>query len=146
MKIRTSLAENRTFELWNKFGPRVREIQNLKNSDFYSVQIFDEDLEFSRFTPQTVFEKWAAVEVGSFEEIPDGLETFVIPAGKYAIFIHKGLPSDFPKTSRHIFGEWLPSSEFELDNRPHFEIMDKDYKPDDPNAEEEVWVPVLLKN
>lgn len=146
MKIRTSLAENRTFELWNKFHPRLKEISNLKNSDLYSIQVFDEDLEFSRFTPQTAFEKWAAAEVESFDEIPEGLETYTIPAGKYAIFIHRGLPSEFPETSRYIFGEWLPNSGFELDNRPHFEIMNENYRPDDPLAEEEVWVPVLLKN
>lgn len=142
MKIRTSLSENKTFGLWSKFKPRIKEIKYKKNSDFYSIQIFEEDLEFSRFTPQTFFEKWAAVEVKSFEDIPNGLEIFTIPAGKYALFLHKGLPGSFPETSRYIFGEWFPSSGFELDNRPHFEVRDENYRPDDPGAEEEVWVPV----
>ena len=145
LKIRTSPAENRTFELCSQFKPRVKQITNLKNSDFYSIQVFDEDLEFSRFTPQTFFEKWAAVEVESFENLPDGLNPFIIPAGRYAIFIHKGLPSEFPKTSRYIFGEWLHSSEFELDNRPHFEIMDETYRPDDRDAEEQIWIPIRKK-
>lgn len=142
MKIRTSLSENGTFWLWSKFKPKVQEITNKKNRDFYSVQIFDEDLEFSRFTPQTTFEKWAAVEVNSFENVPDALEIFLISAGKYAVFIHKGLPNEFPKTSRYIFEEWLPVCGFDLDNRPHFEIMNEHYRPDNPKAEEEVWVPI----
>lgn len=142
MNIRTSLSDNRTFKLWSTFKPRVREITNRKNSDFYSIQIFDGDLAIDKFTPQTVFEKWAAVEVDSFEQVPDGLKTFTIPAGRYALFIHKGLPEMFPKTSQYIFEEWLPSSGFELDNRPHLEIMDKNYRPDDQQAEEQVWIPV----
>lgn len=142
MKIRTSLAEKRTFELWSRFKPKVKEISNQKKSGFYSIQLFDEDLEFDHFTPQTFFVKWAAVEVESFDNIPKGLEAYTLPPGKYAVFIHKGLPQSFAETSQYIFGEWLPNSDFELDNRPHFEIMGYDYQPDNPEAEEEVWIPI----
>ena len=44
MKIITSPSENRTFELWSKFKPRVDEIKHRKDSDFYSIQIYDKDL------------------------------------------------------------------------------------------------------
>lgn len=142
LKIRTSLAENKTFELWSKFMPNVKEIPNQKKSGIYSIQLFDEDLEFHQFTPNTFFEKWAAVEVLNFEEIPDELEFYVLPGGKYAVFIHHGPAKTFPKTSQHIFGSWIPNSPFEVDSRPHFEVMDYGYKYDDPNAEEEIWVPI----
>lgn len=145
IRIQTSLAENRTAELWQRFRPRIKEIPGKKNSEFYSIQIFEKDLKFGQFTLQTRFEKWAAVEVNSFENLPEGLESFVIPSGRYAIFIHKGTPDMFQKTSQYIFGQWLPSSEYQLDNRPHFEIMDENYRPDDSNAEEEVWVPIRKK-
>ncbi len=146
LKIRTSLSENRTFELWSTFKPRVNEILHRKNSDFYSIQLFDENLEFTQFTPQTFFEKWAAVEIESVENIPDDLELFTLAPGKYARFIHKGTPDTFPETSKFIFGQWLPNSEYELDNRPHFEIMDENYQADNPNSEEEVYIPIHLKD
>ncbi len=142
LRIQTTLADNQTQELWQSFKPRVREIQEVLPNAFFSVQIFSHQ---GPFTPQTPFEKWAAVEVGELKALPTGLEVLTVPAGLYAVFIHQGLPSDFPKTSQFIFGSWLPNSDYELDNRPQFEIMDDQYRPDDPGAEEEVWVPVRKK-
>lgn len=146
MKIKTTIAENKTFELWSTFKSRGSEIKNRKNKDFYSVQIFDEDLTFDQFTSQTMFEKWAAVEVTSIEDIPKGFEIFVLPAGKYARFIHKGPANTFPETSRYIFGNWIPNSQYDLDARPHFEIMGEKYQPDSPASEEKVYIPIQIKD
>ncbi len=141
-RIRTSLAENKTAGLWKSFHPQAATIPNVTESGLYSVQVYDKDLSFEDFTPQTTFEKWAAVEVDDFGELTNGMENFTLAGGKYAVFIHKGLPSDFPKTSRYIHTEWLPNSFYELDQRPHFEIMQSDYDPTDPEAEEEIWIPI----
>ena len=43
---------------------------------------------------------------------------------------------------KHIFGRWLPQSEYELDDREHFELLPEGYSPVDPEAEEEVWIPI----
>ena len=140
IKILTSMAENGTRELWQKFKPLARTVRGRESTDFYSVEVFDEATNFENFTPETPFEKWAAVEVSS-EAVPDGMETITL-SGKYAVFLHTGLPSDFPATSGYIFGEWIPVSEFVVDRRPHFEIMTADYLPDDPDATEEIYVPI----
>jgi AraC family transcriptional regulator len=39
----------------------------------------------------------------------------------------------------------LPGSDYSLDSRAHFEILGKKYKHDDPNSEEEVWIPIKIK-
>jgi len=39
----------------------------------------------------------------------------------------------------------LPNSDYELDNRPHFEILGKKYKNNSADSEEEIWIPVKLK-
>jgi AraC family transcriptional regulator len=89
--------------------------------------------------------KWAAVKVAGESEIPDGMERLIIPEGKYAVFQHKGPMLKFIENIMHIFNEWLPNSEFELDNRPHFELLPANYHgPMDPNAEEEIWVPIKI--
>jgi len=146
MRIKTTLSENKTLELWQNFKPRVKDIKDRSDTDFYSVQIFEKSLKLEQLTPQTEFEKWAAVRVEGFDSIPDKLENLTITGGRYAVFIHCGTPQEFAKTSAFIYGVWLPNSEFELDERPHFEVMSANYHPADPNAEEEVWIPIKKKN
>ena len=143
--IQTYLAENKTLELWQGFRPQVKAINNRANTDFYSIQVYGKDFGKQPFTPKTCFEKWAAVEVSDFENIPKSLETFTIAGGDYAIFIYKGTPQEFHKMASYIYGEWLPKSKYQLDNRPHFEIMTENYNPNDPNSEEEVWIPIKSK-
>lgn len=145
ISINTSNAENRAPELWRLFKPRVGEISNRIGGDFFSVQIYCSQLTYLEFTPHTRYEKWAAVEVSDFGELPRGMEQLNVPAGLYAIFEHRGTPQMFPATAQYIFGEWLPASEYDLDARPQFEIMTADYRPDDANATEEVWVPLRRK-
>ena len=144
IKIRTSIAENRNRELWQTFKPLARTVRGRASTDFYSVEVFDEAATFENFTPETQFEKWAAVDVSNFDNVPSEMETLTL-SGEYAIFLHTGLPSDFPATSRYIFGEWIPASEYAVDQRPHFEIMTADYLPDDPEATEEIYVPVIKR-
>jgi AraC family transcriptional regulator len=144
--IETSLIENKTSVLWNQFMPRVKEILNRVGRDLYSIQEFEKGLIMDEFTPSTKFKKWAAVEVISFKNTPEGLENFTLAGGLHAIFLHKGFASTFHRTSQYIFGQWLPNSKYEVDHRPHFEIMGKDYLgPEDPDSLEEVWVPVKVK-
>jgi len=143
MRIRTSLSENKTHILWYKFKSRLSEIEKKLNTGYYSIQVYDGLDEFNQFKENTQFEKWAAVEVADINMVPEGFESCILPGGKYAVFIHKGPVNIFHKTVQHIFGTWLPNSEFELDDREHFEIMGEKYKgPDNPESEEEVWVPV----
>ncbi len=143
--IKTSLANNRTFELWKKFMPRRREIKNNLNTDLIAMQLYDKDY-FKNFDPKIEFEKWATVEVKNFDDVPNEMETFTLKAGVYAVFLHNGAASEGEKTFRYIFEKWLPGSEFELDGRPHFEILGEKYKNEDAASEEEIWIPVKSKS
>ena len=143
MHTKTSLNNSKTAGVWKQFMCRKKEIQNIKNTWHYSVQSYDTDLKMDNFTSDTIFETHAAVEVNNFEEIPHAMEAFKIEGGTYAVFIHKGATNTFHKTANFIFNIWLPNSKYELDNRLHFEIMKEKYLgPNNPNSEEEVWVPI----
>jgi AraC family transcriptional regulator len=145
IRIETSLSENSAVALWKQFMPRKKEIRNVAGLELYSVQVYSKDFSMRQFTPSTKFEKWAAVEVESHESIPDSMEALTLPGGLYAVFNHRGPAVTFPVTAAYIFGQWLPQSEYELDNRPHFEVMGEGYLgPNDPSAEEEVWIPIKL--
>lgn len=136
-----SLVSNKTAVLWESFMPHLSAIQNKVSNDLFSLQVYDKNY-FEEFNPQKEFLKWAFIEVTDFDNVPPSLETFVIPSGQYAVFIHKGDTKEFYKTSQYIYGTWLPNSNFVLDDRPHFEILGEKTKNDDPNSEEEVWIPI----
>ena len=141
-RLKMSLAANRTQALWQAFMPRLREITNRVGKDKISMQIYDAPLRAGDFTQE--FEKWAAVEVANFDAVPDGLETFTLRGGTYAVFDYKGSSSD-PRIFIYIFTEWLPNSIYTLDDRPHFEILGENYRNNDAESEEEIWIPVKLK-
>jgi AraC family transcriptional regulator len=139
--LKMSFTENRTFELWSGFMPRRKEIINAIGSDLLSLQIYS-PLFFERFNPGADFEKWAAVEVTNFDSVPEGMETFTLAGGLYAVFVYHGAASAGAETFRYILGTWLPASEYILDNRPHFELLGEKYKNEDPDSEEEIWIPI----
>jgi AraC family transcriptional regulator len=70
------------------------------------------------------------------------METLNSPRGLYAVFQYKGAASKGAETYQYIYGTWLPESDFLLDNRPHFAVMGEKYKNEDPDSEEEMWIPV----
>lgn len=141
-RLTMSHIENKTPELWRSFMPRRIEIKNKRNADFISMQVNHAPLDLRQFNPATKFEKWAVVEVTSFDEVPAEMETFVLPAGLYAIFHYKGLSTD-TSIFKYIFSEWLPNSGYKLDHRPHFEILGEKYKNGDPDSEEDLFIPVV---
>lgn len=70
------------------------------------------------------------------------MESFTLKGGTYAVFQYKGMAANFPKVWQNIFTQWLPNSRYVLDDRAHFEKLPENYNPLDPNAEEEIWIPV----
>ncbi len=141
-RMKMSIAENRTFELWKSFMPERKNIKNSVGNDLYSVQIYGNHFDFKVFNPDEEFEKWAAIEVMDFDSIPDKMESLVIPEGLYAVFTHKGPASEGTKTFSYIFGKWLLESGYKIDYRPHFEILGNKYKNDHSDSEEDIWIPI----
>jgi AraC family transcriptional regulator len=140
-RLQMSLANNKTQDLWQSFMPRRQEVQNTIGTSLYSMQVYEPSY-FNTFNPNAVFEKWAAIEVSAFETIPSGMETFILNGGLYAVFEHKGQSTSI---FEYIFRTWLPNSEYLLDQRPHFELLGEKYKKEDPNSEEEIWIPIKAK-
>ncbi|VXC01216.1 Transcription activator effector binding protein [Flavobacterium sp. 9R] len=133
-----SLIDNQTQALWQDFMPKRKGITNRVDNDFYSVQNYSTDY-FENFNPAKSFVKWAAVAVDTFENIPNDMESFILPTGLYAVFEHKGIDTAI---FQQIFTEWLPNSTYILDHRPHFELLGEKYKNGDPNSEEQIWIPI----
>ena len=131
-----------TVVLWKQFMPLYKSINSRVDDNFYSLQVYDRLLKMDKIKGSDSFTKWALVEVFDFNAIPNSMEEFNLEGGLYAVFLHKGLGSEFAKTMNYIYGDWLPKSKYEIDNRPHFELLGAKYKNQRPDSEEEVWIPI----
>ena len=131
--VEMSLAENLTYQLWSGFMPRRKEIENTIGDELYSIEVYAQDY-FDKFDPDAVFQKWAAVEVSGRPPVPEEMEWLKIPEGLYAVFVHVGMTKEVALTYQHIFENWLPSSRYNIDTRPHFAIMGDKYTPNDPTS------------
>lgn len=146
MKTETRLIDNQIPRLWQTFMPQRSTIKNGLLTGFFAVHERDSGVNFENFTPATLYTSWATIEVSDQEQIPEGMEARQLSGGLYAIFIHKGPAQNFKATMDFIYGQWLPNSAYEIDDRDQFEIMAEDYLgPNHPEAEEEVWVPIRLR-
>ena len=143
-RMTMTFAHNKTAELWKNFMPRRHEIVNNVNTLLYSMQLYAPSF-FDAFNPNKEFEKWATMEVTNFTTFPQGMETFILPSGMYAVFLYQGNETKAEDFFRFILGIWLPNSEYVLDNRPHFEVLGEKYKQGNPDSEEEIWIPIKLK-
>lgn len=142
-RLKMSLTNNLTGRVWGEFMPRRNEIKNNLTSELISMQVYDPNY-YKEFNPSNEFEKWASVEVTDFGTVPNDMESFVLEGGLYAIFDYKGSSSD-NRIFQYIFMTWLPNSEYLIDDRPHFEVLGEKYKNNDPNSEEEIWIPIKKK-
>ncbi len=140
--IEMSLANNLTGKLWSTFMSRRGELTNRANADFISLQVYPEGYFSGDFNPVATFTKHALVEVDNFNAIPDGMTCFKLEGGLYAVFHHKGNDTSI---FQEIYSKWLPNSEYELDNRPHFEVLGENYKNNDPTSEEDIYIPIKPK-
>ena len=142
-RLMMSLADNKTEDLWRSFMPGRRGITNNLTNDLISMQVY-KPTHFVDFRLTNEFEKWATIEVADFDNVPGDMETFTLTGGLYAVFDYKGSSSDL-RIFQYIFGTWIPNSDYELDDRPHFEVLGKNYKNGDPTSEEEIWIPIRQK-
>ena len=124
--------------LWKRFMPRKKEIKNCLNAELIAIQVYDD---FNAM--EKPFEIWACAEALNFEIIPEGMTSITITKSDYAVFVHKGM--DAAVTYQKIMIEWLPTSGYEIDNRPHFQVMGSKYINGSPDSEEDFYVPVKLK-
>jgi AraC family transcriptional regulator len=143
-RLSMSVANFRVAQLWRSFSPRVGEIKARLGEERYSVNVYELDY-FIRFQPTKEYDKWAAVQVSDISNIPNDMEVLILPEGLYAVFHYVGLSSD-NSIFQEIYGTWLPASDYELDDRPHFEVLGEKYKNNDPSSEEEIWIPIKKRS
>ena len=143
-RMTMSYADYRIGQLWGSFMPRRKEITNNVDNDLISLVVY-KPTHFADYKPTNEFERWATVEVASFDNVPNEMETYTLPTGLYAVFLYKGTSTDVSSFYQNIFTVWIPNSAYALDDRAHFEVLGEKYKNDDLSSEEEIWIPIKAK-
>ena len=124
-------------ELWRQFMPEKYKIKNVATNELIAMQLFPNNINNEGADEYTI---WATVEVHDFENIPNGMLSYIIPSGDYAIFTLKGM--NIQGLYEKIMTEWLPKSGYTIDDRPHFQIMGENYKNGSPDSEEDIYIPI----
>jgi AraC family transcriptional regulator len=76
--------------------------------------------------------------------LPEGSARITIPAGRYAVFTHRGPAATLRDTVGAIWSSYLPQAEFKTTGKPDFELYPAGYDPTDPEGRVELWVPVEM--
>lgn len=138
---RMSFSEPSMRELWQAFRPRVGEVKGRASEGFISMRIYESPLGDVPAL-DSPFQQWASVEVNEAGDLPGGMDSHEIGRGRYAVFTYRGRDDAFDRAARRIYGEWLPGSGYVLADREFFEVLGPSYRPDDPSASEEIWIPI----
>ena len=86
---------------------------------------------------------WVAVATSKDLKTPEGMAKLRVAGSTYVKVTYRGLAHHFGPFAARLYGELIPASGYTVDNsRPHFEFLPEDYRPDDPEATEDVYVPV----
>ncbi len=94
---------------------------------------------------QTGFEYMCAVEINSFDGIPDGTGRMKVPEQRYAVFVHEGSLPAIADTWQEIMN-WLAIDKYESAHTPDFERYDSHFIPRAPSNKVEIWVGIKPKS
>ena len=101
-RMTMSYADYKVGELWRSFMPRKKEISNNLTNELISLVVYSKT-HFADFKTTNEFERWATIEVADFDNVPDEMETYILPSGLYAIFHYIGLSTGNSSFYQNIF-------------------------------------------
>lgn len=122
--------------LWDRFIHRAGEVADAVPGVHYGVGVDD------RREGEPGFLYTAGTAVASVGRIPIGMNAVTIPAGRYAVFTHRGPVTLLAKTVVAVWHQWLPSSGYKARHAPDFERYDERFKMHSPDSEVDLYVPI----
>ncbi len=124
--IRGVSSVDEIYVLWQKFQNVVETIPNkhLSGRTFGICENLEE-LHLEKIHYDMDFSEVIGIEVTCYDNLPDDIVAKTIPAGKYAVFNHRGTLSELLKTYEYIWGTWILLTKEVVDNRDDFELYDE---------------------
>jgi AraC family transcriptional regulator len=126
-------------KLWDSFIPRTEEIAKSKP---YAIGLCTPKHPSIPVADGDHFVYIAGLPVESADGMPPGMVSAELPAGRYAVFTHKGPISAIKSTISYIWGTWLPKSEYAHREAPDFELYDERFSPNSADSEFDFYIPI----
>jgi AraC family transcriptional regulator len=102
-------------KLWDQFVKQMSAIKNeVAGGSYGLVEMLPESDQSNKDEMFYI----AAAEVTEFDSVPAGMVQRAIPAGKYALFTHKGKLDRLEQTMKQIYITWLPKIGRKIAKRP----------------------------
>ena len=120
-------------KLWGVYNQRYGEIKNKVNFEV-CFGVCDPGM-----SEDGKFHYTICTEVNSFQDVPEGMITKVVPGGKFLVFTYNGPVEKIGNLYKEIYGTWIPNSQYEVEMRPDFEYYDKRFC---DNGEMDLYIPI----
>ncbi len=136
----STMQNNVIPQLWGEFSKVCANIPNSANpGTALGICSSPEGTEINENTP---FKYLACMEVSSFDDIPEGMESRELPEAEYAVFEHHGALDTLDKTYEAIYQGWFSKGEYKQGGNYDFELYDHRFKFGESDSILEIWVPV----
>ena len=119
--------------LWEAFNKNCRNIKH-KNKSMLCYGICDCGMD-----SEGRFHYTACVEVDSFEDVPEGMVTKVVPEGRHMVYTYRGAIKDLGGFYNDLFTKLIPASGYEIEYRPQLELYDERFM---NNGEFDIYIPI----
>ncbi|MEM8536374.1 MAG: AraC family transcriptional regulator [Pseudomonadota bacterium] len=120
--------------LWQRLNARAHEIAEITQQAGYGVICEGDGDGNYRYV--------AGFAVSAGAAIPAGMRDVKIPAGRYAVFTHKGHIADFPKTVYIVWNKALPDAGLTPREAPEFELYDQRFDIATGRGVVARWIPI----
>lgn len=74
------------------------------------------------------------------------METLEFTDGLYLVFHYQGNRNNAAEFYKNFFINWIPNSEYEVDNCPLFQILGKKYKNNNVTSKEDIYISIKKQN
>lgn len=140
--IRGMTKLDNIFSLWQQFSENLDRIPSICSSArTFGICEYQENFPVASYDME--LREVIGIEVTSFSKIPSDIVTKTIPAGKYAVFTHKGPLNDILKTYQYIWGTWALLTNETIDSRDDFELYDERFTgKESGNSEVDIYIPI----
>jgi len=134
IKYRGKNENNEIPQMWQELGPRVEEIKDMVGPQVAYGISANMDMATGEF------DYIAGFEVSGAEAVPEGMVSFEVPGGKYAVFTTT-LPK-IGETFHNAYETWLPQAGYAPTASPELELYDERFDPQDPSSTFELYIPI----
>jgi AraC family transcriptional regulator len=129
-------------KLYARFCPMIRSLPTPQDKFIYGAARCPSDTE--RRHPDEL-EYLASIRVTAEVQVSSPLVLWIIPAGSYACFTHRGPVAKLSETINYAFGSWLPRSAYRHGDGPNLDRQDERFGDGGLECQFEFLMPVVSK-